>query len=243
MTEQDWLQATDPRPMLEFLRGKVSDRKLRLFAVACCRRALHLFRDKRVKMALDVVERYADGSASEEEVTAIHSKMMSLYVWRWSQAFIAEGPPGWRIVGSILRGTVTPITHLIDEIADMVRASSNDRYAALRAPLGEEVRAARSAWRSAVSARSDERTHQRLLLRDIIGNTFRPVGVDHAWLTPSVVELASTIYSERAFDRMPILADALEEAGCTNQDILNHSRSGSEHVRGCWVVDLVLGKS
>ena len=80
------------------------------------------------------------------------------------------------------------------------------------------------------------------LLRDIFGDLFRPVAFDAAWWTPSVMALAQAIYDDRAFDRMPILADALEEAGCTNADILAHCRSSSPHVRGCWVVDLILGK-
>ncbi len=80
------------------------------------------------------------------------------------------------------------------------------------------------------------------LLRDIFGNPFRPVVSDSAWFTPAVVAIATSIYSDRAFDRMPILADALEEAGCTNADVLLHCRSDGPHVRGCWVVDLVLGK-
>jgi hypothetical protein len=63
------------------------------------------------------------------------------------------------------------------------------------------------------------------------------------WNDRCVGKLAQAIYDEQAFDRLPILADALEEAGCTDADILNHCRSGGEHVRGCWVVDLVLGKS
>jgi len=81
------------------------------------------------------------------------------------------------------------------------------------------------------------------LLRDILGNPFRPVTVDPRWLTSTVVDLAAGIYAERAFDRMPILADALEEAGCDHADILTHCRGDGPHVRGCWVVDLVLGKS
>jgi hypothetical protein len=80
-------------------------------------------------------------------------------------------------------------------------------------------------------------------LRDIFGNPFKPVSVDRAWLTSNVIGLAETIYADRAFDRLPILADALEDAGCDNADILNHCRQPGEHVRGCWVVDLVLGKS
>lgn len=68
---------------------------------------------------------------------------------------------------------------------------------------------------------------------------------DLSWLASNngtVVKLAQAIYDERAFDRLPILADALEDAGCTNQDILAHCRGGGEHSRGCWVVDLLLGK-
>jgi hypothetical protein len=83
---------------------------------------------------------------------------------------------------------------------------------------------------------------QPKLVRDIFGNPFRPVTVDSAWLSPTVVSLATRIYDDRAFDRLPILADALEDAGCTNADILNHCRQPGEHVRGCWAVDLVLGK-
>jgi hypothetical protein len=81
------------------------------------------------------------------------------------------------------------------------------------------------------------------LLRDIFGNPFRPVTLGPAWLTPTVVALAEGIYQERAFDQMPILADALQDAGCENEDVLNHCRSDGPHVRGCWAVDLLLGKT
>ncbi|MBL8795193.1 MAG: hypothetical protein JNM56_14910 [Planctomycetia bacterium] len=83
---------------------------------------------------------------------------------------------------------------------------------------------------------------QALLFRDLFGNPFRPVTVNPAWLTSAVVSLAQAIYDERAFDRLPILADALEDAGCDHADILNHCRQPGEHVRGCWVVDLLLAK-
>jgi hypothetical protein len=79
----------------------------------------------------------------------------------------------------------------------------------------------------------------------IFCNRFRPVAINPAWWAwndGTVKKIAQAIYDERAFDRMPILADALEEAGCTNQDILTHCRSGREHVRGCWAVDLILGR-
>ena len=87
-----------------------------------------------------------------------------------------------------------------------------------------------------------EPARQSQLLRDIIGNPFHPVSLDPTWLTSTAVSLAQAIYEDRAFDRLPILGDALEDAGCTSADILNHCRQPGEHVRGCWVVDLVLGK-
>ena len=81
-----------------------------------------------------------------------------------------------------------------------------------------------------------------LLLRDIFGNPFRPITVDPDWLAPGVVELTRTIYEDRAFDRMPELADAFEQAGCTKAEILAHCREPGAHVQGCWVVDLLSGK-
>jgi hypothetical protein len=80
------------------------------------------------------------------------------------------------------------------------------------------------------------------LLRDLIPSPFRSVTIDPRWLSPNVVALAGKIYDDRTFDHLPILADALEEAGCSNSDILNHCRQSGEHVPGCWVVDLILGK-
>jgi hypothetical protein len=87
---------------------------------------------------------------------------------------------------------------------------------------------------------------QRFLLYEHFGNPFTWPALDLAWRQWNdrcVERIARVIYDERAFDRLPILADALEDAGCDNADILNHCRSGGEHVRGCWVVDLLLGKS
>ena len=82
------------------------------------------------------------------------------------------------------------------------------------------------------------------LLRDIFGNPFRPITFDPAWRTSDVMLLAQGIYEEREFSAMPILADALQDAGCDSDDILNHCRdTATPHARGCWVVDLVLGKA
>src|SRR5262249_27365406 len=101
-----------------------------------------------------------------------------------------------------------------------------------------------SARRAVPTSQPAERSAQCSLLRDIFGPLpFHPVTLNPAWRTSNVTALAQSIYDDRAFDRLPILADALEDAGCDNADILNHCRQPGEHVRGCWVVDLVLGKS
>jgi hypothetical protein len=99
---------------------------------------------------------------------------------------------------------------------------------------------------------SDEKRWKRaeasqvLLLKDIVGNPFRAVVVNPGWLAwndGTVVRIAQGIYDERAFDRLPVLGDALEEAGCDNDDILDHCRQPGQHVRGCWLVDLLTGRS
>ena len=115
----------------------------------------------------------------------------------------------------------------------MVRRLLYDRLAYAR-----EVRhAARE-----VAAASAERSAQCKILRDIVGNPFRPVTFDPEWRTSTVTALAQQMYDSRDFTAMPILADALQDAGCENADILDHCRGPGPHVRGCWVVDLVLGK-
>jgi hypothetical protein len=81
------------------------------------------------------------------------------------------------------------------------------------------------------------------VLRELFGNPFRPVSFVPTWRAPTVVALAQGMYDDRRFDDMPLLADALEEAGCTEEAILKHCREPGEHVRGCWVVDLILDKN
>jgi len=89
-------------------------------------------------------------------------------------------------------------------------------------------------WQVARAPQSD-------MLREVFGNPFRaPLTPDADWLTSDVVSLAEAIYDEQAFDRMPVLGDALEEAGCTEADILAHCREPGEHLRGCWVLDTIL---
>jgi hypothetical protein len=109
-----------------------------------------------------------------------------------------------------------------------------------------DVHACGSAFSTAASAAGAnpfQRKRMADLARDIFGNPFRPVALDQRWLTSSVLDLARAIYDERAFERMPILADALMDAGCGSEEIIQHCRGDRPHVRGCWAVDLILGKS
>jgi cysteine desulfurase len=100
-------------------------------------------------------------------------------------------------------------------------------------------------WEAVRILAADERERRELafLIRDIFGNIFRPISLDPSWADRTVVKLAESIYDDRAFDRLPVLADALQKAGCNNVDILSHCREGGEHVRGCWVVDAILADS
>lgn len=79
------------------------------------------------------------------------------------------------------------------------------------------------------------------LLRDIF-NPFCPIVFDPSWRTDTALSLARQMYESRDFSAMPVLADALQDAGCDSDGILNHCRSDGVHVRGCWVIDLALGK-
>ena len=95
------------------------------------------------------------------------------------------------------------------------------------------------------SAERAERLVLANLLRDIFGNPFRPVAIDPAWLAwndGAILRMAQSIHDEQAFDRLPFLAEALEDAGCTDRSILTHCRGPGPHAKGCWLVDLVLGK-
>jgi hypothetical protein len=243
MTEAEWLACDHPSPMLDFLRRKVSDRKLRLFAVACCRLVLHLLHDKQNGTALEVAEAYADDQASRDELVAVYSA---------AAAFANAPPPVVRYCSAaeeaiqhafsaISYATATETAYPDQEFGEV------DHYNALDNTRRSADQVARAvAW--AGRARPDRIAMQAIecnVLRDIFGNPFRLASVTPAWRTwnaRTVIQLAELIYAERAFAHLPILADALEEAGCTDAAILDHCRGGGEHVRGCWVVDLLLGK-
>jgi hypothetical protein len=227
MTEAEWLACDDSGPMLNFLRGKASERKLRLFACACARRAWHLLPDERSRRAVEVAERLADGLAGPEAVRAARAAADELWV-----------------------GAGRPATLALDAAAEAAWAALHEvaSQAAEQAATGAEWAAgARSNPAATLPARVAERKAQADVLRCLFGpSPFRPLPrLNPAWLAwdgGTVPKLAAVVYEKRAFDRLPILADALEEVGCDAAELLTHLRGPGPHVRGCWAVDLLLGK-
>ena len=213
MTEAEWNACDDPRPMLEFLRDRASERKLRLFGVACVRRVWPLLTHEESRRAVDIAEDHADGKATGEELAAAWS----------SAALAADYSVSMTGDASIAAaGACVPGGHRLARIVAITAA-----LAAL-----------------AVGA-AEERRRQAALLRDLFR---KPTDGAHcmpsrfAWSDGAIRKMALAIHEQRAFDRLQQLADVLEDAGCTDADILSHCRTPGEHVRGCWVVDLLLGK-
>jgi hypothetical protein len=214
MTEAEWLACNDPQKMLGFLEGRAGERKLRLFACACCRCLWPLLTDERSRRAVEVAERYADGEATRGDMDAARA---------------AVGATVW------------------------APAAADTAAAAARAAAG-------AAWDADWAATWD--AAWATLLRDIFGNPFRPMAVDQkqprmrkqprtwlSWEGGTAVRLAQAAYQHRHLpsghldpDRLAVLADALEEAGCSDPDLLGHLRGPGPHVRGCFPIDLVLGR-
>jgi hypothetical protein len=228
MNESQWLECKSlTLPVMRWLRKHGSDRKFYLAAVASLRQVEHLLTEPASRAAIDVAERFADGQATLAE----------MHVAR-------DGAVTAKFSGQVGYATKEEIKRQYACMAAWYVATPHDQAPAPKnGPRGIWL-AAYNAIDNATNAGNPRETRPRHagLMRDIIGNPFQPVKVDPAWLTSNVVALATAIYEQRAFERMPILADALEDAGCTSSEILEHCRSGGEHVRGCWVVDLLLGK-
>ncbi len=211
MTEAEWLSSTDPTAMLEFLRGKASDRKLQLFACGCAR-AIWENLPSRDKQEVQVFEAFVDGSNEMPRRLAPlgGKKSWNRYVplpdfTRW----------GW---GGDLTERVSRAASVCAKIHTSHPRTSN-------APVDGRC----------------ERDIQANQMRCIF-NPFHPVTLDPHWQTSTVLALAQGIYTERAFDRLPILADGLADAGCENPDLLNHCRSEGPHTRGCFAIDLLLNR-
>jgi hypothetical protein len=225
MTEEEWLACTDPKPMLEFLRAKkASHRKLRLFAVACCRRFRHLLVPEACE-ALEVAEKVAEGLVGSEERRRVREMAFQVGWVRDPSTAHRRGPAKAAVCDSLAR-----------------RAWEAAALTAWRTSKIGAMEAIHSFGGDWSAAKEGQDVLLAECLRCFFGNPLRPITLDPAWLTPKVKTLTQAIYDDRAFERMPELADALAEASCSNQDILSHCRGPGPHVRGCWVVDLVLGK-
>ena len=222
MTEQEWLACTDPQKMLDFLRGKVSDRKLRLFAVACCRCLRDLLWDAALEDAIRVAEAVADNRRSKSTQVRAWNKVERLRPRSLQRQHVKMA------VASAIR----PDPFMPGYVAESAMFALADLPDKSRTTINR--------------LRRGERTVQAHLVRDIFDDPFRPTPplppAVLAWNDGTVPKLAQAIYEDRAFNRLPILADALEEAGCNNADILAHCRQPVPHVRGCWALDLILGK-
>jgi hypothetical protein len=213
MTEEEWLTGTEPGPLLEFLRPTAGERKSRLCAVAWARSFVR--------------------HAAQTERGQLHLPWLAARE-AMAQLKAAERYAVGRIDGHALRA------------ARQVSGGPHNLYLRTANVSGFSLAGVcwslRLAWREFIGPSLEEPCR---ILREIFGNPFRPVTLDPTWLgwNGGLVPALAKEIDEGGFDRLPILADALEDAGCTDRAILDHCRQESEHVRGCWVVDSILGLS
>jgi hypothetical protein len=225
MTESEWLECTDPMPMLEYLRGKASDRKLRLFVCACCRALFPLIHDEYNRKAVTTAERYSDGEVSSHErrlAWASARRSAEKRDWRHGAVLMAEDAAIWVVCVALEDDPGTSVWRNSSTDWSLVRAR--------RLKMSQHLIIDESA-----------------LLRDIFGNPFRTVTLAAAHRTPGIVSVAQAAYDERQLPsgeldphRLAVLADALEEVGAACE-LVAHLRRPGPHIRGCHVVDLCLG--
>jgi hypothetical protein len=218
LTETDWLTSCDVQQLLDFIRPRTTERKRRLFACACCRRFWDRFQAEESRRAVEVAERFADGLASADELA--HAQRL---------AWAAFNDRRWEANAGPAEAAQNPLAQdflVSDQLMDsawLASASLLEGLCQIDEPTAGEVQA------------------QRDLIRDIFGNPFRRAVMLPAWRTETVTRLARWAYDERAFDTLPVLADALEDAGCDTPALLEHLREPGPHARGCWALDLILG--
>jgi hypothetical protein len=263
MTEEEWDRCDDWRPMLAALGDGIGERKGLLYLCAGMRQIWHLLYDEASHAAVEVAERMADGRATEEEIDkADWDSEVPTFGYDFKAEFIREHMPD---------GNYSPAVRKLMEMGvfaeadihsgERPRVESFEDRLRHRERLGDEriverlINAANIPYHCICRIMGKAPLHPHMLehlssepewpggwlVREIFGNPFRPPRFDPAWRTPDVVGLARTIYDEKAFDRLPILSDALLDAGCNEDRIVAHCREAGPHARGCWVVDRVLG--
>jgi hypothetical protein len=237
VTEAEWLASEQAKDMFRCLRDqfnthrkKVGRRKLRLFGCACCRQHWQYLTDPRSRAAVEYAERLADGEADERlQVVLCEEARLALHDGDLRRLdALGQQPQQERDAEREAEWAVVALLH---------RSPESSAYAdvAMRFSVGEGHQPVHRLWL--------ERLRElALLLRDIFGNPFRIVVFPKSWRSSTAVALAVGMYKSRDFTAMPVLADALEEAGCSDSAVLAHCREPGTHVRGCWVVDLVLNR-
>jgi hypothetical protein len=239
VTEAEWLGSTDACRMLNFLGAQATDRKRRLFGCACCRGVSHLLGESGSWSALEIAERYTDGTASATELDEA-----------WRMAFDAVNSIGRT---ARLSGREDWKEH---DAALAVAAMASVDASAPNTAAQRTAFAVGARWHTVDEREarvSPDGRRKAELLRDIAFNPFRPEpAIDPAWLVwrnGTVRRLARAAYDERRLPegtldaaRLALLADALEDAGCADAELLGHLRGPVVHVRGCWAVDLILAK-
>jgi hypothetical protein len=242
MTEADWLTGTDFAAHVRFAAERLSPRRRRLLAAAFCRAASPLFDHPELNRALSAIEWYADGkdAAAELEKARQACRFVAMDVYERHARQIDAGQIGGEdavhheVAWAVACAASTPLTPL--DVANRVAGAVVQARtgAGLLTPVPSSVFDAATAEQSLA---------MRSIVWEVAGNPFRPAAFNLAWRTDTAIALAAPMYVGRDFGAMPILADALQDAGCDSEGVLNHCRDVSRtHVRGCWVVDLVLGK-
>ena len=218
MTESEWLTETDHYRHVPFVADRISRRQARLLAVAFCRAAWDRLDVAGLRAVVEVAERYADDAATRDELEDARQSARETAVKSnvLHEQLLSTDP------------SAAEVHHLRHELAWAVAFTAASPVPILE--VGERVVELVGAAAGAV-------------VLDLVGNPFRPAEFDPSWRTETVLALARQMYETREFSAMPILADALQDAGCHDDDVLNHCRSEGVHVRGCWVIDGVLGKA
>jgi hypothetical protein len=235
MTEAEWLGCTphDTNLMVHFLAKRQSPRKIRLFVCGCCRRLWPLLLDERLRNGVVAAEQDADCPVPSLIPYGVSNSVSSAYseVYGATPRTSRLGWDGYELMARCSAAAAVLCLGGGHQPGVAHHASVAAKY---------QARANRLAGRPAAKR---ERDACLRLLRCVAGNPFRPVVFSPEWRTSTVVAIARGMYESRDFSAMPILADALQDAGCDNDDVLTHCRDQSQvHVRGCWVVDLVLDK-
>ena len=184
------------------------------------------------EQAVGICEEFAEGKSTWREVLSMQKQLRSIV-----EAYGIGGAPHY------LQYAVLAVRKGLEKnFANYRIAMKAAQHCAGGNSLSKITNRSPGDYSASARGRTVEQLEQIKLFRDIFGNPFRPVTFDPAWQTSDTTGIAGRMYDSREFSAMPILADALEEAGCTNADVLLHCREPGVHIRGCWVVDLVLGK-